>query len=124
RPGSRFGLITHGMIHNTTIRALEVLGIRDVSILCLNVLNPLVPEQILGFLSGKDHVLIVEEGAPAFLEDQMRAMVQRAGGGSPCLYGKDVLPMAGEYSPEVLLKGLSAFVARDDTLSAKQACEV
>lgn len=123
-PSARVGLITHGMIHNTTVRALEVLGLDDLSILCLNVLNPLVPDQILTFLEGKDHVLIVEEGAPAFLEEQIRAMVQRAGVTTPRLYGKDILPMAGEYTPEVLLKGLGAFAQAADVSSASTAGEV
>jgi indolepyruvate ferredoxin oxidoreductase, alpha subunit len=124
-PGCRLGLITHGMIHNTTVRALEVLGASEaVSILCLNVLNPLVPEQLLGFFEDKDHVLLVEEGAPSFLEEQIRAMLQRAGQTSLHLYGKDVLPMAGEYTPEVLLKGLSAFLGRAGAATAEHAGEV
>ena len=121
---SPIGVITHGMIHNTTVRALEVLGVEGVAILCLNVLNPLVPEQILGFFERKEHVLIVEEGAPAFLEEQIRAMVQRAGISSPRLYGKDILPMAGEYTPEVLLRGLSSFARRAKADSADRAAVV
>ncbi|MFX5956954.1 hypothetical protein ABTF01_21390, partial [Acinetobacter baumannii] len=30
------------------------------------------------------------------------------------LHGKDVLPMAGEYTPVVMARGLAAFLARHD----------
>lgn len=81
-PGSRFGIITHGMIHNTTVRALDVLGVSGVSLLCLNVLNPLVPKRVLGFFEDKTHVLIVEEGAPPFIEEQIRATWPRVRSGT------------------------------------------
>jgi indolepyruvate ferredoxin oxidoreductase alpha subunit len=128
-PGSKTGLITHGMIYNTLARSLNVLGAADlsgrtdVSVLCLNVVQPLVPGQILGFLEGKEHVLIVEEGAPPFLEDQIRALVQRAGVTATRLYGKDVFPQAGEYSPEVMLKGLSDFLGKVNAPAAEEIRE-
>ena len=44
----------------------------------LNVIHPLVPEQIEAFLTDKDDVLIVEEGNPAFIEQNVRLALSMA----------------------------------------------
>jgi indolepyruvate ferredoxin oxidoreductase alpha subunit len=121
------GVIVQGGLYNGTLRALERLGLADlfgecrVPVLCLNVTYPLVPEEIRSFCSGKKAVLIVEEGFPEYIE-QMVATDLRRGDIQTRLYGKDVLPQAGEYTQEVLMRGLAQFVvdakpARLDTAS-------
>jgi len=111
------GLITHGVVFNTTMRALYMLGEADLRgqaslpVLQLNVISPLIPEQIADFLRDKDHVLILEEGMPNLIEDQIRAIAQRFELRTR-IYGKDLLPPDGEYSPAVLVEGLSAFLAQ------------
>src|SRR5699024_6457533 len=69
----------------------------------------------------KKAVLIVEEGFPEYIE-QMVATELRRGDVQSKLYGKDVLPQAGEYTQEVLMRGLAQFLieakpARLDTTS-------
>jgi len=54
-------------------------------------------------------VLLVEEGQPNFIEQGI-ASVLRQHDLQTKLVGKGRLPMAGEYSPDVLQKGLRAFV--------------
>lgn len=114
-PRRRAGLITHGVVFNTTMRALYFLGEADLlgqsslPVLQLNVINPLVPEQIASFLRDKDEVLILEEGMPNLIEEQVRAIAQRFDLRTR-LYGKDVLPPDGEYAPAVLVRALSEFL--------------
>ncbi len=109
------GIICQGGMYNATIRALQALGLADafgaskVPIYCMNVTYPLIPEEITAFCNGKNKVLIVEEGQPAFIEEQVLASLRRHNVNDVKVHGKDVLPMAGEYTGEVVLTGLSRF---------------
>ena len=113
--GGRTGILCQGGMYNGVIRALQRLGLADlhgqteVPIYCLNVCYPLVQSEFLGFCEGKDHVLVVEEGQPAFIEDQLAAFLYRAGS-KVKLHGKGVFPIAGEYTGQVMLDALSAFL--------------
>jgi indolepyruvate ferredoxin oxidoreductase alpha subunit len=112
------GVICQGGMYNATVRALQSLALANVfgetkiPIYCLNVTYPLVPEEIVAFCSGKRHVLVVEEGQPAYIEDAVQAILRRAEVNSTKIHGKDVLPLAGEYTGEVVLTGLAQFVLR------------
>lgn len=109
------GIILQGGLYNSVVRALQQLGLADVygksdiPIATLNVTYPLVPDEISGFCAGKRAVLIVEEGQPAFLEQAIESILRRADL-QTTVVGKDVLPMAGEYVAEVLLRGVAAFI--------------
>jgi len=113
----RVGLIVQGGLYNVTIRALQQAGLADqhgstsIPMLVLNVVYPLVPSQIERFCAGKAAVLVVEEGQPEFIEQDIATQLGRAGL-STRLHGKDLLPMGGEYTSEVLLQGLTAFLER------------
>jgi indolepyruvate ferredoxin oxidoreductase alpha subunit len=112
------GIITQGGLYNMVIRALQQVGLADafgrsrVPIYCLNVTYPLIPEEIVAFCGGKQHVLVVEEGQPAFIEDAVLAALRRADVNATRVYGKDCLVMAGEYTGEVMLDGVAKFVVR------------
>ncbi len=113
--GGRMGIILQGGAYGTMMRGLTLLGAADaqgvtkVPLLVLNVTYPLVPEQIQDFLAGKDSVLIVEEGAPAFIEQQIKAFAQEAG--LVCrIHGKGLLPEAGEYTADTVRDGLRLFL--------------
>ncbi len=113
----KVGFITHGMLYNTLRRSLEILGEGanlengDFPTLCLNVIHPLVPEEIVEFLQDKDQVLIVEEGMPDSLEQQIRAIAQSFGLSQVKIYGKGIIPEAGELSPLPMLKSLSSWLS-------------
>ncbi|MEZ5798227.1 MAG: indolepyruvate ferredoxin oxidoreductase subunit alpha [Paracoccaceae bacterium] len=115
--GGRAGLVVQGGMYNGVIRALQRLGLADIHgqtdlpIYCLNVCYPLVQSEFLDFCQGKDHVLVVEEGQPAFIEDQLAAFLYRAGS-SVKLHGKGIFPIAGEYTGQVMLDGLTAFLTQ------------
>jgi indolepyruvate ferredoxin oxidoreductase alpha subunit len=72
----------------------------------------MVPEEIADFCRTKAKVLVVEEGQPAFIEEQLLATLRRHDVNAVKLHGKDVLPMAGEYTGEVVLTGVSKFLDR------------
>ncbi|GAB1412036.1 MAG: hypothetical protein AMXMBFR31_13950 [Candidatus Desulfobacillus denitrificans] len=110
------GIVLQGGMYNTTIRALQQLGLADaygasrVPLYVLNVTYPLVPEEITRFCSGKRAVLVVEEGQPAHIEEAINSILRRADINDPHVVGKDVLPVAGEYTGEVVLKGVGDFL--------------
>ncbi len=113
------GIVLQGGMYNAVIRALQRLGLADlygetrVPLYVMNVTYPLVEPELLGFCAGKEAVLVVEEGQPAYIEQALGAILYAAGG-SVRLAGKDVLPMAGEYTGEAMLAGLRAFLAAHD----------
>jgi indolepyruvate ferredoxin oxidoreductase alpha subunit len=77
----------------------------------LNVTYPLVPEALIGFCATKKGVLVVEEGQPEFIEQALATELRRADVQTP-LFGKNVLPMAGEYTAGVLSAGIRSFVEK------------
>ena len=109
------GIICQGGLYNSVARALQQLdladafGACDVPILCLNVTYPLVPEEITRFCLGKRAVLMVEEGNPDYLEQAVNALLRKADVNTT-IVGKSVLPMAGEYTAEVMLRGVARFL--------------
>jgi len=111
------GIIVQGGLFNVLNGRLALAGLSDldgrvaVPTLVLNVVHPLVPEEITAFCSAKRAVLVVEEGGPDFIEQAVGQILRKADVQTK-LSGKDVLPMAGEYTPLVVGKGLAAFLAR------------
>ena len=124
------GIIVMGGLTNSVLRALERVGLADVygasrvPLLVLNVVYPLVPEEIREFCAGKRAVLVVEEGHPAYIEDAVNVKLRRADMQTKVL-GKGALPEAGEYTSDVLLEGLAAFLqaAHPDGLDADSVAE-
>jgi indolepyruvate ferredoxin oxidoreductase alpha subunit len=125
-PGERsdIGILCQGGMYNAVIRALQQLGLADafgaarIPIYCMNVTYPLVPEELVQFCAGKREVLVVEEGQPAYLEDALLAVLRRHHVAGVEVHGKDVLPMAGEYTGEVVVTGVAKFVDAGEALAA------
>ncbi len=117
------GIICQGGLYNAVIRAMQMLGFADafgasrIPIYCMNVTYPLIPEELVAFCADKKQVLVVEEGQPAYLEEALLAILRRHEVGRVKLHGKDVLPMAGEYTGEVVLTGISKFLGKDEALT-------
>lgn len=112
---AKLGIVVQGGMYNGLIRALQRLGLADVfgqtevPIYCLNVTYPIVQSEFDAFCEGKDHVMVVEEGQPEHIEQMLGNFLFKAGRKLK-LYGKDVLPMAGEYTGQVMLDGVTAFL--------------
>jgi indolepyruvate ferredoxin oxidoreductase, alpha subunit len=110
------GIITLGGLFNGTLRALQQLGLADVygessvPIHVLNVAYPIVEDEIAAFCRGKSAVLMVEEGAPDYLEQALNTLLRRRDVQTK-VAGKDVLPMGGEYTAQAMVKGMRAFLA-------------
>src|SRR5262245_31097761 len=113
---SDVGIVMQGGVWSTTMRALSALGLADlrgrtpIPLLVLNCLHPLVPEELLRFLSGKRRVLVVEEGMPNYIERELGALAHEARLDVE-IAGKDVLSPAGEYVPGLVIDGLRRFFA-------------
>lgn len=109
------GIILQGGMYNGVLRALQLLGLADVfgnsqvPLYVLGVTYPLVDEEVLAFCEGKQAVLVVEEGQPDFIAQNIHTVLHRAGSRTE-VQGKDVLPMGGEYTGAVLLKGVGEFL--------------
>lgn len=116
---SDVGIITLGGLYNTVLRCLERAGLADlfggtrVPIHVLNVAYPLVSEQLIAFCTGKKHVLVAEEGHPEYIEQALNAILRKADIQTR-VHGKNVLPIGGQYTPEVFQIGLAQFIALTD----------
>ncbi|HWT20096.1 MAG TPA: indolepyruvate ferredoxin oxidoreductase subunit alpha [Variovorax sp.] len=116
------GIIVQGGSYNTLLRALERLGLADVygntqvPLYVMNVAYPVIESEVIRFCEGKRAVLIVEEGQPNFVEQNLAAILRQAGSAT-VLHGKDMLPVAGEYTAFELLKGTRAFCERYERLA-------
>lgn len=114
---TELGIVCQGGMYNGVVRALQRLGLADdfghtqVPIYCLNVTYPLVPEEFLNFCAHKKAVLVVEEGQPEFIEQQLSTTLLRARSETR-LHGKDILPMAGEYTGQIMLDGIRTFIEK------------
>jgi indolepyruvate ferredoxin oxidoreductase alpha subunit len=111
------GLILQGGLYNGVLRSLELLGYADtfgtttVPLYILNVTYPLIPEEIVQFCAGKRAVLVIEEGQPEFIEQALCRILHQQSGNTRII-GKELLPMAGEYTGDVLKKGIGEFLGR------------
>ena len=109
------GIITCGGSYNTVIRALERQGLSDaygnadVPIYCLNVAYPLVSDELIAFCADKEQVLVLEEGQPEYIEQGIQTVLRREDVATR-VFGKDIMPMAGEYTGQVMLEGITRFL--------------
>ncbi|WP_423455839.1 thiamine pyrophosphate-dependent enzyme [Ottowia sp. VDI28] len=122
------GVIVQGGSYNTLMRALERLGLADVyghtqvPLYVMNVAYPVIDSEVLRFCKGKRAVLLVEEGQPNFIEQNVAAILRQAGV-TAGLHGKDLLPMAGEYTTAVMIQGARAFFERYGVLQPQPKAE-
>ena len=116
------GIIVQGGSYNTLLRALERLGLADVygntqvPLYVMNVAYPVIESEVIRFCEGKRAVLVVEEGQPNFVEQNLATILRQAGS-TTALHGKDMLLVAGEYTASELLKGARSFCERYDRLA-------
>ncbi|MGL1833891.1 thiamine pyrophosphate-dependent enzyme [Rhodocyclaceae bacterium SMB388] len=120
------GLILQGGLYNGVIRALQLLGLADsfgnsrIPLYVMNVTYPVIDEEVLGFCEGKQAVLLLEEGQPDYIEQNLHSILRKHGVLAH-LSGKDVLPLAGEYTTQVMREGIDAFLQlhRPDVLATQ-----
>src|SRR5258706_4548 len=109
--------VEQGGSYNTLLRALSQLGVADVygnsrvPLYVMNVAYPVIDSEVLRFCEGKRAVLMVEEGQPNFIEQNIATILRQAGS-TTVLHGKDTLAVAGEYTAAELLAGARTFLER------------
>ncbi len=106
---SKVGVITSGVAYSHTLEALEELGL-DLPVLKLGIFYPLPEKMIANFLKGKTKVLVAEETDP-YLEKEIVRIAKDAN----CkvkIFGKGVLPDAGELNPELLCVALAKITGK------------
>ncbi len=109
------GVILQGGMYNGVLRALQGLGLADVwgtsriPLYVLNVTYPLIPEEVAEFCRDKRAVLLVEEGQPDHIEQALSKILRQAAIPT-VLSGKDLFPMAGEYTAAVMGQAVGTFV--------------
>jgi indolepyruvate ferredoxin oxidoreductase alpha subunit len=114
---NHIGIITLGGFTNNVLRALQMLdqadlfGTSEVPLYILNVAYPLIEDEVVRFCSGKQAVLMVEEGQPDYLEQNLNTILRRHGLDT-VVHGKDLLPIGGDYSVIALHKGIRGFLER------------
>ena len=97
----------------------DAFGDSKVPLYVMNVTYPLVDKEFVRFCAGKKAILIVEEGQPDYIEQAVNTILRRADIQTR-VHGKDVLPMAGEYTGGVVREGIRKFIekVRPDLLPA------
>src|SRR5829696_6907438 len=96
------GIVVVGGLTNSVLCALSRFGLADlfgasrIPLYVLNVVYPLVPEEIREFCARKRAVLVVEEGNPDYIEQAINVELRR-GDIQTRVLGKGPLPQAGEY---------------------------
>ncbi len=109
------GIIMQGGMYNGVMRALQHLGLADIygeskiPLYVLNVTYPLIDDEVAAFCAGKSAVLVVEESQPEYIEQAINTILRRHDINTR-LAGKGPLPMGGEYTASVLLKGIGDFL--------------
>ncbi|MDE2361841.1 MAG: indolepyruvate ferredoxin oxidoreductase subunit alpha [Hyphomicrobiales bacterium] len=116
---AKVGIVLQGGMYNNVIRALQYLGLSDaygetqVPLYVMNVTYPMIDAEVEAFCRDKESVLVVEEGQPEYIEQAVNTALRRRNV-SARVRGKDVLPMAGDYTSKVLLDGIRAFLEEAD----------
>ena len=114
KSGSKTGIIVQGGTYNSTIRALQFLGLADaygdtrVPIYVMNVAYPTIVSEVERFCEGLESVLVIEEGQPEYIEQSISTTLARVRS-TTTVHGKDYLPMGGDYTAQVLTDGLQRY---------------
>jgi indolepyruvate ferredoxin oxidoreductase alpha subunit len=109
------GIVVQGGLYNGLMRALKLLGLADdfggcrIPIYVLNVVYPLAPDELTSFASTRKAIFVIEEGQPEFIEQEIAMHLRRADLQTK-LRGKDLLHMAGDYTTELMVQGLTRFL--------------
>lgn len=107
---SKIGIITHSTSYQYV---KEVFGDK-VNVLKLGLVNPL-PENMIRDFASKVEVLIVVEELDPIIEDFCRTL-----GLKNEIHGKDILPICGEFSQNLLRKNLKAYLPENQNISEEK----
>ncbi|MEM2559463.1 MAG: indolepyruvate ferredoxin oxidoreductase subunit alpha [Candidatus Bathyarchaeia archaeon] len=120
---SEVGIIASGLAYAYTMEALDALGVKkDVSVLKLSTLYPPPRRLLASFLEDKKRVLVIEELEP-FIENYVKAVCCELGIDSR-VEGKNLIPLAGELTPSIVLEGVARFLGEKSISRSELSLEV
>lgn len=120
----KVGIIVQGGLYNNLNRALLLNDLSDnfgetkIDTYVLNITYPLINDEIVEFCKTKEHVLIIEEGQPNYIEQNISLILAKNDIRTK-MYGKDILPYSGEYSTQIIEKGLKKFLDKSSFTQIK-----
>ena len=110
KEGATVGIIASGLGAAYAREALAELGVENVHLMKLGMINPLPDVMIRELLEASQQVIVVEEG-DAVVEKGVAAIAQNAGSKAK-IYGKTlnpIFPVCGELNTDLLVQSLAAF---------------
>ncbi len=109
RKDAKLGIIASGISYGYVKEALNILkASENVRLLKIGTPYPLPYDLVEKLLLGCEKVLVVEELEP-FVETEVRAQANRIGMSIP-IFGKELIPLAGELSIFLVVEALSKFM--------------
>jgi indolepyruvate ferredoxin oxidoreductase alpha subunit len=100
----KVGIITSGVSYEH----IKELGLKNIKVAKLRMTFPISRTFVSSFLKGLKTVIVVEELEP-FIEEFVRMVAKDANPGVK-VYGKDILPRTGEFTPNIILDAIAPIV--------------
>jgi indolepyruvate ferredoxin oxidoreductase alpha subunit len=101
----RTGILTSGVSYQYVKELGKLPGVKIGK---LNLTHPISRSFVSGFMKGLDKMIVVEELEPV-VENFARAVAKDVNPGIK-IYGKDILPRVGEYTPDIILDALAPII--------------
>jgi indolepyruvate ferredoxin oxidoreductase alpha subunit len=118
-----FGIIASGISYGYVKEALNILGAYDkIKLLKIGTPYPLPNELIENLLTTCKKVLVVEEVEP-FVETEIRAQANKMGISLP-IFGKELIPLAGELSVFLVVEAISKFLGISQPMDLSKINEI
>ena len=106
---SDLGIIATGVTFNYLMEAMEELNL-EVPLLKIGMTYPLPEDAIGDFIKKLKIVLVVEELEP-IIEGEVKRIAKEANP-KVVVHGKDMLPVFGEYKPEMMIQTLAKLTGK------------
>jgi indolepyruvate ferredoxin oxidoreductase, alpha subunit len=110
----RIGIVTSGVSHLYAQEALRELGLK-LPLLKVGLSYPFANQKAKNFIKNLDKVLVLEELDPIIEQE-----IERVAGGQVIVYGKDLLPKAGEYKPEDIISAIAGLTKQELPVGLKK----
>ncbi|MEM5853593.1 MAG: indolepyruvate ferredoxin oxidoreductase subunit alpha [Candidatus Aenigmatarchaeota archaeon] len=110
KSSSKIGAITSGASFNYLMEVLEELNIK-IPVLKITMTYPFPDKLASNFIKNLKEVFIVEELEP-FIEEEIEKIAKNV---NPKIkiYGKNLLPFAGELKPEIVMKAVAKVMKKE-----------
>ncbi len=119
----KYGVVATGVTWNYLMEIVKELGLNDLALLKIGVVNPLPVDLIRHLLDNKQAVLVLEELEP-YVELNVRAIASELSC-RPIVHGKNdgTTPRIGEFSHSTIREALGVLIGKDLTNHASRVAE-